>query len=120
MHHPPFEIRIPSLDRIRLTRPEKLAGVLAGRRSIRHLFFGHVHRPVSGTWRGIPFSALPATVHQVPLDFETYEPVPYSLDPPAYAVIFLEPEQTLVHLHEYLGGGALPKGIPRYARTSSG
>ena len=25
---------------------------------IRHLFFGHVHRPISGNWMGIPFSTL--------------------------------------------------------------
>ena len=118
MHHPPFEIGIPSLDRIRLLEPEGLATVLAGRDNIRHIFFGHVHRPVSGAWRGIPFSALRATVHQVPFDLETVAPVPYSLEPPAYAVIFLEPGRTLVHLHDYLGAAALPQGMPRYTAIS--
>ncbi len=113
MHHPPFDINIPSLDRIRLLEVGELARVLDGCRNIRHLFFGHVHRPVSGSWRGIPFSALRSTVHQVALDFKTPRKVPYSYEPPAYAVVFLEPEQTLVHFHDYLDGSLVPDGIPR-------
>jgi 3',5'-cyclic AMP phosphodiesterase CpdA len=116
MHHPPFEIGIPGLDRIRLFEPEGLAAVLAGRPSVRHIFLGHVHRPVSGSWQGIPFSALRSTVHQVPLDFETADRAPYSLEPPAYAVIFLDPGRTLVHLHDYLDETALPDGMPRYTK----
>lgn len=118
MHHPPFEIRVPSLDAIRLEEPDGLTRVLAGRRNIRHLFLGHVHRPVSGSWRGIPFSALRATAHQVHLDFECAGPVPYSLEPPAYAVIFLDSDQTLVHLHDYMDPSPVSAGTPRYASAS--
>ncbi len=53
MHHPPFDIGIPSLDRIRLLEPEGFAAAMDGA-DVRHIFFGHVHRPVSGSWRGIP------------------------------------------------------------------
>lgn len=118
MHHPPFDINIPSLDRIKLLEIGELARVLEGRGNIRHLFFGHVHRPVSGSWRGIPFSALRSTVHQVPLDFATKRKVPYSYEPPAYAVIFLEPEQTLVHFHDYLDESSVPDGMPRSVAAS--
>ncbi len=55
MHHPPFDIGIPSLDRIRLADPEAFVRAIEGRGNLRHIFFGHVHRPVSGSWRGIPF-----------------------------------------------------------------
>jgi len=43
-----------------------------------------------------------STAHQVALDMETVSPVPKTREPPAYAVILLEAEQTVVHLHDYL------------------
>ncbi len=114
MHHPPFDIGIPSLDLIRLAEPAGFARVVAEAGSVKHIFFGHVHRPVSGSWRGIPFSALRATVHQVALDWETEYPVPYSLEPPNYAVILIEDERVLVHLHDYLDdtAGAVERARP--------
>lgn len=77
MHHPPFDIGIPSLDRIKLDGTEAFAAVLCESADIRHLFLGHVHRPVSGSWRGIPFSALPGTNHQIAADFAAGTPIPY-------------------------------------------
>ncbi len=115
MHHPPFDIGIPSLDRIKLLDPEGLAAALDGSAKIAHLFFGHVHRPVSGSWRGIPFSALRSTVHQVPLDFETEAPVPYNHESPAYAVILIDDDRTVVHHHCYLDDSRVPAGTERYA-----
>jgi 3',5'-cyclic AMP phosphodiesterase CpdA len=102
MHHPPFDIGIPALDAIRLRDTTGFEAAIAGRDNIRHIFFGHVHRPVSGAWRGIPYSACLGLAHQVALDFETVGRVPYSDHPPCYAVILLEEAQTTVHLHAYL------------------
>lgn len=118
LHHPPFDIGIPSLDRIRLADPAGLIRALdAAPRRPAHLFFGHVHRPVSGSWRGIPFSALRATVHQVPLDFAQEAPVPYSLEPPAYNVILLDDERTVVHHHDFLDESRVPQGQARYEKA---
>jgi 3',5'-cyclic AMP phosphodiesterase CpdA len=105
MHHPPFPIGLPAMDRMGLDDPEPFVTAVAGRATaanIRHIFFGHVHRAVSGSWRGIAFSALPSTVHQVALDFETVSPVPKTREPPAYGVILIEPDRTLVHVNAYL------------------
>ena len=105
MHHPPFPIGLPSMDRMGLEDPAPFAAAVAGRANkakIRHIFFGHVHRPVSGSWHGIAFSALPSTVHQVALDFTTVSPVPKTRAPPAYGVILIEPERTLVHVSAFL------------------
>jgi 3',5'-cyclic AMP phosphodiesterase CpdA len=118
MHHPPFDIGIPSLDNIRLHEPEGFAAAIAGFGNIRHIFFGHVHRPVSGNWRGIPFSALRATVHQVPLDFETVKPVPYDHEPPGYAVILLEDDRVVVHHHDYLDDSRVAVDTERYTPAS--
>ncbi len=102
MHHPPFPVGLPAMDSIRLIDPAHFVAAIDGRANIRHIFFGHVHRPVSGSWRGIAFSALPSTVHQVALDLETVSTVPKTREPPAYGVILLEPEQTLVHVSAFL------------------
>lgn len=109
MHHPPFDVGIPCVDRIGLGADgAKVGDVLSSYDNIRHLFFGHVHRPITGSWRGIPFSTLRGTNHQVPLDFAPLDYVPKSHEPPAYAVVFLEEEQTTVHMHDYLDTYRVP------------
>ncbi|MDJ0952022.1 MAG: phosphodiesterase [Alphaproteobacteria bacterium] len=108
MHHPPFDIGIPCLDRIRLRDESRFAAALDGHDQVRHICFGHVHRPVSGTWRGIPFSALRSTNHQVPLDLderlslEASGKVPKIDEPAGYAVILIEDERVVVHQHDLI------------------
>ena len=114
MHHPPFDIGIPSLDRIRLLEPEGFAAALEGAQ-VRHIFFGHVHRPVSGSWRGIPYSAPRSIVHQVPLDFGLKRRVPYSFEPPAYNVILISEGLTVVHHHDFLHREIIAPGTARYS-----
>ena len=109
MHHPPFHVGIPSLDRLGLgTDGVRIGEVLSAHDNVRHLFFGHVHRPIAGSWRGIPYSTLRGTNHQVPLDFDAVEVVPKSHEPPAYAVVFLDGDQTTVHFHDYLDTCRVP------------
>jgi Icc protein len=114
MHHPPFSIGIPCVDSIALAEPEKFAALIEGRRTIRHLFYGHVHRPVCGSWRGIPVSTMRGLNHQVPFDLHTVKPVPKSHEPPAYAVVFVAPEQVTVHFHDYLDRRTLVKDGDHY------
>ncbi len=102
MHHPPFEIGIPSLDVMTMRDGAAFGELLRGHPNIRHLFFGHVHRPVAGSWLGIPISSFRSTNHQVPLDFKTIDHVPKNHDAPAYAIIFIETYQTIVHFHDFL------------------
>ena len=103
MHHPPFNVQIPCLDRIGLGNDgNKIGNLFTQYGNIRHIFFGHVHRPVSGSWLGIPYSTLRGTSHQTPLDFEAIDVVPKSHEPPAYAIVFLTEDQTTVHFHDYL------------------
>lgn len=105
VHHPPFGVGIRPMDRIALRETARFAEVLmAHPGGIRHLFFGHLHRPVSGSWRGIPFSTLRATNHQVWLDLRDTDAVPGSREPPQYAVVLMEADLTVVHLHDYLDG----------------
>ncbi len=120
MHHPPVDIGIPSLDRIGLVDKQGFAKALEGAGAgegagaVRHIFFGHVHRPVSGSWRGIPYASLCSLVHQVPFDLVTETPVPYDHAPPAYNVILLDGDNTVVHHHEFLDTSRLPTDQERY------
>ncbi|VVE27737.1 phosphodiesterase [Pandoraea anhela] len=108
MHHPPFDIGIPSLDNIGLANPEAFLQRVGGRKNVRHLFFGHVHRPVCGSWHGIPYSTMRGLNHQVPFDMHTVFPVRQSHEPPAYAVALLAKDQVTVHFHDYLDKSWLP------------
>jgi 3',5'-cyclic AMP phosphodiesterase CpdA len=102
-HHPPFELGIPNMDRMRLLKGDDLlADTIAPFPNIRHIFFGHVHRPTAGSWMGIPFSSFRGTAHQVALQFEETQHLVRSHEPPAYGVILLKPHTTVVHFHDFL------------------
>jgi 3',5'-cyclic AMP phosphodiesterase CpdA len=100
MHHPPFDIGHPLMDLIKLEDGEGFAALLNGH-DVRHIFFGHTHRPMSGQWRGIAFSALPSLNHQLPLIGGSV-PTVYSDEPPMYSVVLIEDDRTIVHSDAFL------------------
>lgn len=103
MHHPPMPSGIAGLDNILLNNPYDLAHVLdayPGR--VRHLFFGHMHRAFHGSWRGIPFSTVKATAHQVFPTLEKGRPLVSSREMPAYAVVLVSAESVAIHDVSYL------------------
>jgi len=103
LHHPPFRVGISRMDEIPLLDAEALWQVLAAHAPrIRHMFHGHLHRPLSGSWRGIAFSSLRGTSHQVALDLSERETVPGSHEPPAYALVRVSEEGVVVHTHDFL------------------
>jgi 3',5'-cyclic AMP phosphodiesterase CpdA len=107
LHHPPVPVGIAGMDRLALREPDALWDVLAPHRArVRHMFFGHLHRPVCGNWRGISFSTLRGTSHQVALDFARQDRVGGSLEPPAYAVVRVDADSVVVHMHDFLDGTA--------------
>lgn len=101
MHHVPFDIEIPWLDRIKMENGADLWQVLQRYGNIRHMFFGHVHRPVHGSWHGIPFSTVRSTAHQVALSFEDASHG-FIAESPSYAVVFATKNCVLVHDHNFL------------------
>ena len=88
LHHPPF----------RLEGGERFAEILA-RHPVAHMFYGHIHRPMHGSWRGIGFSCQRGTNHQIHMTV-TPSPGPMigSQEPPAYGLITLR--EGLVHVHD--------------------
>lgn len=103
MHHPAFALGIPAMDRIALLDGSALLTALKEHEHrIRHLFLGHIHRPIAGSWRGIPFSALRGTNHQVALSLTDSEDIPCGLEPPQYGVVILEADSVVVHLYDFM------------------
>ena len=104
MHHPPFKIGIPSMDAIGLREVDAIAlgEMLDEFDNVRHIFFGHLHRPLNGSWRGIGFSTIRATNHQVWLDFKQKDQIPGSHEPPAYAIALIEHDQIVIHTHDFM------------------
>lgn len=102
MHHPPFDTGLAPIDRIGLQQKDAFRVVIEPHRErIRHLFFGHVHRPIAGSWLGIPTSTVRAMNHQVWFDM-TAETLLGSFEPPAYAVVLIDDEKVVVHNHDFM------------------
>ena len=120
MHHPPMRVGLPSLDSVRLMQHGRFEQILRPHRHrIRHLFFGHLHRPVSGSWNGLPFTGLRGTAHQCTLDFTGSNLPDGSHEPPAYAIVLVDEHVVTVHTHDFLDRSRSFELAPRPGRDSS-
>lgn len=98
MHHAPCRVGIASMDAIALAEAPALLGLLRRHGNVRQIFFGHLHRPLSGSWQGIPFSALPAINHQAALDLSgNAETILGTDEDPAYGISLIGPDSVVVH-----------------------
>ena len=103
MHHPPFPVGIPSLDRIGLVDVDDFVSTIERYHNVRHVFFGHAHRPISGHWRKNSFSTLFATNHQVGLDFTLGEKPRYTHEGPVFGIVLIDAERVVVHAQHLSG-----------------
>lgn len=105
MHHPPFRVGMERLDRMALRDGDALAAVLANA-DVRHMFFGHLHRTIAGSWRGIPISVCPSTVAQIALRLTSSDQRNGSVfEPPLYSIALIAADQVIVHFHDFLYQG---------------
>ena len=101
MHHPPFDVGVTYMDRIKLDEAEDFGDLVSSSKNVKHIFFGHVHRPVFLTWQGITCSGCPGINHQVPLVGGSVA-TNYSAEPPMYAVIEFGSGQFRINLDAFL------------------
>lgn len=108
IHHAPFNTGILGMDEIRLDKNDSLElyKILHSHKNIRHLFFGHYHRPISGKWGDISFSTLRGMNHQVKLEFDNKQ-VMGNYEEPQYSIVLIdenknEPKLVLTHFHDFL------------------
>lgn len=108
MHHPPFPVGIRAMDAIMLQDADAFHDTIAPHKSrIRHLFFGHLHRPVFGTWKGVSFSCMRGLNHQVALDLGG-DPASIlgNFENPAYGVVIVNSDSLVVHMHDFHAASA--------------
>lgn len=98
MHHPPGPLGLSLLDDMPLRDSEPLVRLLAAAPQVAHLFCGHVHRPVSGTIGGVPFTTLRALAHQTrpPHHLKTWSDFVDHDERPQYGVILTAPDRVVV------------------------
>ena len=104
MHHPPLQIGVANADIIGLHDAERVAATLvAVPGKVRHVFFGHCHYQLSGSVRGVPFSAAQSTSHPNwpeiggPAERTGYAPEQSR----SYAVALVRSDSLVVHTIEY-------------------
>ncbi|MEM9099632.1 MAG: phosphodiesterase [Pseudomonadota bacterium] len=105
LHHPPMMVGLPNMDRIGLGNGDALYEVLAPNPP-KMMLLGHVHRPIHGVWRGIPFHVQRGANHQV-----AYQPQPgrglmFQQEPPEFSIISITPDGPLIHTRAYLSEGS--------------
>lgn len=93
MHHPPVDVGIEWMA----THPDepwvtRFAEAIDGRRQVKAILCGHLHRPISVAWRGTSIAICPSTAPQVALDLAPIDPDQPDnrpmivADPPAFAL----------------------------------
>lgn len=98
LHHPPMPVGIASMDSIALLDADALWEVLAPHRArIRHMFHGHLHRPIAGSWRGIPLSSLRGTAFEVVFPATPGAVGVSTHSPPCYGLVRVTGTEVVVH-----------------------
>ncbi|PHP66954.1 phosphodiesterase [Zhengella mangrovi] len=107
LHHNPIAVHIANADQIGIVQEKELQDLLAANRdTVRHIFFGHCHYTLSGTVRGIPYSAPRSTNHTCWPDFSGIATrMGYGELQPNYNVCFLEDHGTVIHSVDFLDAG---------------
>jgi hypothetical protein len=79
-------------------------GTLAPHRArVRHVFHGHLHRPIAGSWRGLPISSLRGTAFAVTLGQRPGEAAVSRREAPCYALARVLGDDVAVHTVELAG-----------------
>ncbi|WP_438750481.1 2', 3'cyclic nucleotide phosphodiesterase SpdA [Pararhizobium sp. O133] len=101
MHHPPHPTGFIGMDMMRLANETDFYEVVKRRGNVLHIFAGHVHRTISGSSRGIPFSIFKSPVHQQPMPFHSPDTSLSVDEPAAYGIVVMTDTGVLVHTEDY-------------------
>jgi 3',5'-cyclic-AMP phosphodiesterase len=108
MHHPPHDSGFAGMDRIQLENGEAFYNVVRRHAQVEHLFCGHVHRTISGSHRGLPFSIFKSTCHQQPMTFDSLDTKIAIAEPAAYGIVIATPHGLQVHTEDFEVSAGLP------------
>lgn len=98
MHHPPATVGIPALDKVKLNDGDaELAEILQRHRHRQpYLLCGHLHRNVSGVWKGTPFTVMTAPYIGFALRMKEQKLAAVD-ENPGYGVILCGEEGIVIH-----------------------
>ena len=79
MHHPPMPLGLPMQDTENMEDGDTFLDLVSKYACVKYMFIGHVHRPISGTVKGIPFSTMRSILYQAPAprpewNWDTFKP----------------------------------------------
>ena len=79
MHHPPLPLGLPMQDTDCMENGEAFLDLISAYSNVAYMCIGHVHRPISGALRGIPYSTMRSVLYQAPAprptwDWSTFKP----------------------------------------------
>jgi len=121
-HHPPFDTGLPAMDRIKLRNGEAQWAVIERTRRPDYLFTGHLHRPIAGVWRGIPFHVQRGINHQVAFDLVTADHIPGTHEAPDYSLVLVTGREIVIQQCSFLYDGpvySLEDSTAQLARSVS-
>lgn len=103
MHHPPAKLELGLLDDICLVEHEKFIAFVSRFPNVRHIFAGHVHRPISASVSGIPLTIMPSTRIQAPLpypawDWDSFVPTD---EAPMYGIVHISAGNSVVQYKQF-------------------
>ncbi len=101
MHHPPHETGFAGMDAIRLSNEDAFYDVVLKTGKVQHIFAGHVHRTINGSYKGIPFSIFKSPVHQQPMPFDIQNTSLSVDEPAAYGIVVKTAHGLQVHNEDY-------------------
>ena len=101
MHHPAHNTGFVAMDTIKLIEGNAFYEIVKRHNNVCHIVYGHVHRTISGSHQGIPFSIFKSTVGQMPMLFDIMDFHMEVNEPSAYGIVSINQDTVLVHTEDY-------------------
>ena len=103
MHHNPFPLVKLKSDLIGLVDRDQFQSIIDNYKIvIKHIFFGHQHITVSGTFLGIPFSSPRSISHPLVPNFSNEYRLGYANTDPSYNIVLLNNDSVIIHSEDFL------------------
>ena len=103
MHHHPMPLGLPMQDTENLLNGSDLLDLIEQTGGVTQMCIGHIHRPIIGTVRGIPFATMRSVLYQAPApqpdwDWDDFAPAE---EAPNMGVVTIQNGDVVIHYHQF-------------------
>jgi Icc protein len=98
----------PHQNEMGLSNKAEFRELIARHGTVRHVFFGHAHRGISGSWRGVSFSSLRGMQMQCSLVQDNSDPAVFSCESGIYSCVVVDDEGIIVNETDLMLEGRAP------------